>query len=326
VPVRNRIGTLDARVTAGLDDLADVDDLDPRFGLVASLGWRRELIRNTLWLGVAGEARLRQQTSPAGGGSLRVGARLPVLGVRTGATVDVLAQSFDREAATSVRLYAFVDRPIWLGRRAQLRPGLTVGLRWQSLDPTRVGAAETPLEPHPRIYLRYLHDHPVMLRPELELRLFPFQDMVVFTQAQLITNSDVQSIDHVNAELGVAGIARRPRPWVPLWGLSYQASPRFVDAHRDQFFVRHRVEAQLGVAVWARDTARVAFGVTNQLFISSVAPIRDVIELWIRVDAAFGRRMRDYGPNELWFREPWAPRSWADDDHQAPSTGAPRQR
>src|SRR5690606_12728484 len=120
--------------------------------------------------------------------------------------------------------------------------------------------------------------------------------------------------------------ARRPRPWVPSWGLSYQASPRFADADRQTAFVRHRIESELGLGVWARDRARVAFGVTHQLFWSSVAPVRNVIELWLRLDASFGRRMRDHGPREQWFREPWAPRAWGDEPTQAPSTYAPHER
>jgi hypothetical protein len=325
-PVRNRIGTLELRTTVGLDQLGEVDDLRPRLGLVASVGWRRALVDELLWLALAGEARLREQTAPAGGGSLRLAARLPPIGVRTGAELDVLAQPFGGRTESSVRLSGFADRPTWLGPHVQLRPGLTVGLRWQSLDPERVAAATTELDPHPRIYQRYIHDHPVLLQPEFELRVYPFSDMVVWTEAQVIPNSDIQSLDHVNVELGTAGIARRPRPWVPTWGLSYQASPRFVDANRETAFVRHRIETELGFGVWVRDSARVAFGVTHQLFMSSVAPVRNVIELWLRIDASFGRRMRDHGPRELWLREPWAPRAWGDDQHQARSTTAPYER
>ncbi|MFO7567071.1 MAG: hypothetical protein R6X02_30785 [Enhygromyxa sp.] len=325
-PIRNRIGTLELQTTVGVDQIGDVDDLRPRPGMVASLGWRRALVDDLLWLSLAAETRLRDQTSPAGGGSLRIAARLPPLGVRTGAQLDLLAQSFADRSESSVRLYAFADRPTWLGPYLQLRPGLTVGLRWQSLDPQRVAAASTELEPHPRIYQRYIHDHPILLQPELELRLYPFQDMAVWTEAQLIPNSDMHGVDHLNFEVGTTGIARRPRPWVPSWGLSYQASPRFADADRQTAFVRHRISSGLGLGVWARDHARVTFGVSHQLFWSSVAPVRNVFELWLRLDASFGRRLRDHGPRELWFREPWAPRAWGDEQTQARSTYAPRER
>jgi hypothetical protein len=325
-PIRNRVGTLELNTTVGLDQLGEVDDLRPRLGLLASVAWRRALVDELLWLALGAEARLREQTAPAGGGSLRLVAILPPLGVRTGAELEALAQVFDGRAESSVRLYGFADRPTWLGPHVQLRPGLTVGWRWQSLDPDRVAAATTELEPHPRIYQRYIHDHPVLLQPELELRVYPFSDMVVWTEGQVIPNSDIQSLDHVNVEVGTAGIARRPRPWVPSWGLSYQVSPRFADRDRETAFIRHRIETELGLGVWVRDSARVAFGVTNQLFVSSVAPVRNVIELWLRIDASFGRRMRDHGPREQWFREPWAPRAWGDEQHQARSTTAPYER
>ena len=54
--------------------------------------------------------------------------------------------------------------------------------------------------------------------------------------------------------------------------------------------------------------------------VAGQAAMGDTIELWIRLDAVWGRRLRDYGPGELWFREPWAPRAWGDDEHQARST------
>jgi hypothetical protein len=182
------------------------------------------------------------------------------------------------------------------------------------------------LEPHPLVYQRYLEDHPVQLRPELELRGYPFQDMALFTGVSLLPNlnGDPQPIDHFDVELGLVGIGRRPRPWVPTWGLAYQLSPRLADRDRMMTTIRHRLDAELGLGVWARDTARVAFGLRNQLYISNgPSPVRDIIELWIRIDATFGRRLRDYGPGELWFSEPWAPRSWGDDEHQARSTQAP---
>ena len=253
---------------------------------------------------------------------------LPPVAVRLGATAQVLLEPFAARLATSVRVYAFVDRPTWLGPFVQVRPGLTVGLRWQSLAPSDLaGPGPRGLEPHPEIYQPYLHDHPVLVRPELELRAFPLQDVVVWLEGRLIPNSpphaSLASLDHVDVELGAAGVARRPRVWVPSWGLSYQASPRFADADRPQAFVRHRVRVELGLGVWAGDTARIGVGVANQVFVSTIAPLRDVVELWIRVDASLGRRMRDVGPGRQWFSELWAPRAWGDEPEQASSTIAP---
>ncbi|PRP94456.1 hypothetical protein ENSA5_40750 [Enhygromyxa salina] len=322
-PICNRIGSLDARVTVGFDDIGNADDFLPRLGMDARIGWRRELIEDRLWLMIAGQIALRDKSPVAAGGILGIGARVDGIGARLGATLDVLSHSFLGRPETSVRLYGFVDRPIWLGRFIQLRPGLTAGLRWQSLNSRRVAMATGSLEPHPRVYLSYLENHPVLLQPELELRTYPFQDMAVWAQASMMPNLnlDPQPIDHVDVEIGLDGIGRRPRPWLPTWGLSYQLSTRLADAHRSAMVLRHRVEADVGVAVWARDTARVMLGLTNQLYLSNAAsPIRDVIQLWIRVDATFGRRMRDYGPGELWFSEPWAPRAWGDSEQQAPST------
>ena len=275
---------------------------------------------------VAAQARLRALSPLAAGGIVGLGARVNRLGVRLGANLDVLASAWEGRAVSSVRFYAWVDRPTWIGRYLQLRPGLRAGIRWQSLDAAgaNVGGA---FEPHPRIYNSYIANHPLFLRPELELRGYPFQDMALTTMLSLVPNSDLLSFDQFNWDLGMVGIGRRPRPWVPTWGVNYQLSNRFVDAHRNNLLLRHRIGVELGVAVWARDVARIAVGLRNQLYLNQQPGVedvgglvRDVIQLWVRLDGVWGRRMRDYGPGELWFGEPWAPRGWADDPHQSPST------
>jgi hypothetical protein len=323
-PVRNRIGSLDARVSVGLDDLRDVDSFAPRIGMFARVGWRRELVDDLLWLSVAAQTGIRAQTASAFGGVIRLGAFIPVLGLRIGGDLDVLASSYLDRPEASVRAFGFVDRPITLGRHFQLRPGLTAGTRWQSLDPAGA-AAGGQLQAHPRLYNTFIEHHPLLLQPELELRWFVFQDMAVWLASDLLPNSDLRGIDHIEVELGLDGIGRQPGPWVPVWGASYQASRRFMDEHRSQDELRHRLALELGLGVWVRDVVRIAFGAGYQIYMTPVLLpdptwMRNVFDLWIRFDGAWGRRMRDYGPAELWFREPWAPRSFGDDEHQARST------
>jgi hypothetical protein len=178
---------------------------------------------------------------------------------------------------------------------------------------------------HPRVFNLYIENHPLLLQPELELRWFVFQDMAVWAEADLLPNSDLRGLDHIDLELGLDGIGRQPGPFVPLWGASYQASRRFQDQHRSHEELRHRLSVELGAGVWIRDVMRVAFGAGYQLYMTPVLLpetiwMRNVFELWIRLDGTWGRRMRDYGPAEIWFREPWAPRSFGDDEHQAGST------
>jgi len=319
-PIRNRIGTFDGLIRIGLDELGDAADLDLRFGVAATVGWRRELIDDTLWVRVAARLRTREGSPVAAGGLIGLGARVPGLRIRLGALVDVLAHAFSGRAEASVRATGFIDRPTWLSRRLLLLPRLSAGWRWQSLNPERVAATDGTLTPHPLVYQRYIHDHPLLLRPELLLRAYPFQDLALWSRASLFPDSDLRSIDHINLELGFDGIGRQPHPWLPTWGASYQASLRF-DSLGQPFYVRHGVAVELGLAVWVLDTLRITTGVSNQVYWSEFSPLRDVIELWLRIDAPNGRRMRDFGPGELWYREPWAPRAWGDHEHQARSTG-----
>lgn len=319
-PLRNRVGTVDALVRVGLDEVGDNDDFQPRFGTDVQIGWRRALIDDWLWLRIAAQSRVREHSPAAGGGLLSIGARVPVLGLRLGASVDVLAHPYDGVTATSVRALGFIDRPTWLSRRVQLRPRVDLGYRWQSLDRARVRAATTGLEPHPRVYLRYIEDHPLLLRPELALRLYPLQDLVLYGEASLLPNNDLRSLDHTDVEAGLLGIGRMPSAWVPFWGAGYQASLRFADDDRSQTRLRHRVDASVGVGTWIRDAARVALGVEGQTYFTAGLPVRVVFDVWLRVDAVLGRRMRDFAPGQLWFGELWAPRGWANDERQAGST------
>jgi hypothetical protein len=91
--------------------------------------------------------------------------------------------------------------------------------------------------------------------------------------------------------------------------------------------VRHRLEASVGAGVWLRDVALLSFGVRDRLYLTQrdETLLRNVIELWLRVDAVFGRRLIDQGQRERWFREGLAPRAWADEPDQAESTTLDRQ-
>ncbi|MFV8754258.1 hypothetical protein ACNOYE_27250 [Nannocystaceae bacterium ST9] len=323
--LRNRIGSFEASLLTGVDDLTDVDDLRPRLGLAARVGWRRALIDDRLWLMIAADLRVRDQSPVAAGGVLRISGVIPRTGLRTGLQVGALAQPYHGRSEGSVRVEGFIDRPTPIGRWFQLRPGLDVAYRWQSLTPGEL--ASSGLEPNPLVYQRYVHDHPFVLRPELGLRVFPLQDLASFVETGLVPNSNFVGIDHFDVEVGVDGIAREPRPWLPIYRFGYQSSLRFADADRDAFYVRHRLEASLGAGLWLRDVVLMAFGVRDRLYLTSgnAFPLRNVIELWIRVDGVFGRRLRDQGPRERWFREPLAPRAWADEPNQAESTSLDRQ-
>jgi hypothetical protein len=321
-PVRNRFVTIDAFVRVGLDELGDADTYRLRFGGMATVGWRRELFEDVVWMRLAAQTQIREQSPAAAGGILGLDAVVPMTGLRLGAGLDVLAHSFAGQVEASARAMGFIDRPTWIGRYVQLRPRLEVGWRGQSLSADKLAIAGmlTPLEPHPNVYLRYIEAHPWLIRPELGLRVLPLRDLALSTRASLVPNTRSRGLDHVDFDVGLDGIGRHAQPWVPIWGLSYQASLRFADLDRSQFDLRHRIDADLGVGVWADDLARIALGVSNQVYISAMMPIRDVFEVWLRVDIARSRRMRDYSPSDTWFGELWAPRGWNNDEHQARST------
>ncbi|MCA9701984.1 MAG: hypothetical protein KC431_30965, partial [Myxococcales bacterium] len=244
-------------------------------------------------------------------------------GAGAGVQLEALASRYAGRPEGSVRVEGFVDRPVWLSAHLQLRPGVDLGYRWQSLDPARFSAGAGGLLVHPRVYQDYVEDHPFVLRPQVELRAYPFQDLALSVETSLVPNSNFVGVDHFDVDLGLDGIGRMPRPWLPTWGMGYQSSLRFADADRSRSFVRHSIDASLGAAVWAQDAVLVAFGLGDRVYVTpgaATAPVRNVFELWVRINGAFGRRFRDFGPREQWFREPWAPRAWGDSERQAGST------
>lgn len=297
-PRHTRFGTVTSDNRVGFDEIGDADLFVPRVTSTHHLDYRRELARNRLWLRIGPTARVRQTSATAGGGRLSVRANFPVSRLRLGLTGEVLAQPYEGAAAYSVRGSAFLDRPTQLAPRLELRPALYFDARTQSLDPGTV----TDEQPQPRVYLRFVDDHPFVLRPELSLRYAPLQDLLLAVTAQTPLNSDFGSLDRFDAQADLWAVASNLRRVLPEFSVGYQASVRLADEHRSQTYLRHRFTASLGMGVWAKQAARISLGLRNALFFAEPFGLRNVASFYLRLDFAFGRGLRDYGPREMLFR------------------------
>lgn len=294
-----RFGTVTSDNRVGFDEIGDADLFVPRIVSTHNLDYRRELSPDRLWLRIGPTARIRQSSATAGGGRVSVRANFPRSRLRLGLLGEALVQAYDGSSAYSLRGTAFIDRPTQLTPRLELRPGVYFDARTQSLDPGTI----TDEEPQPRVYLRFVDDHPLVLRPELALRYLPLQDLVLALTARAPLNSDFASLDRFDADADLWAVASNMRKVLPEFSLGYQASIRLADANRSQTYVRHRVSAALGLGMWAKQAARVSFGLQNALFFADPFGLRNVASFYLRLDFAFGRGLRDYGPRELLFRQ-----------------------
>jgi hypothetical protein len=309
-PAAQRFGTTHAELRGGLDDLEDSDDLRPRRQLQLRLGWARELLARRVWLQAGPELRAREATSTGFGGAAALQVVLPRAGLRARLGFGAMTQRLAGGQAWSADAHLRVDRPTWIAPRWQLLPGVDLRYRHQSLADAEVAAQAQPL--HPRIYTAYASAHPLALRPSLELRWQPLQDARLFVGADVVPNSDFRSLDQVNLRGGMVGVMSLLRRVAPEFGVAYEGSIRLRDGDRARTYLQNRVLASLGLGVWAGEAARVVLGVSDTLYASAPFPLRNVFEVWLRVDLALGRGLRDYGPLDLAFRPIREHRLWVD--------------
>ena len=307
-PAPQRFGTVWSEVRGGRDDIEDNDDLAPQSQVRMRVGYARELLARRMWLGVAPELRWRDSTSLAGGGAVALQTVFPTAGLRTRLSAATLAQGYAGGPAWMAEGALYVDRLTWIAPRWQVVPSVDLRYRYQSLSPTEVVTAAEPV--NPRIFTQYTADHPFALRPGVELRYQPLQDLRMFVAADIVPNSDFRGLDQANFRGGLIGVMALLRRIVPEFALAYEGSLRLKDADRNATFLQNRMHAGLGLGVWAGQAARIVFGVGDTLYVSAPYPIRNVVEAWLRIDLVFGRALRDYGPLDMSFRPVREHRLW----------------
>jgi hypothetical protein len=310
LPTVQRFGTTYAELRGGVDDLEDSDDLDPRGQLQLRVGWARELLARRMWLRAGPELRGREDTAIGAGGTAALQVVFPRAGLRSRLGFGALTQSFAGGQAWAADANLRIDRPTWIGPRWQLLPGVDLRYRHQSLAAADVAIETEQL--HPRIYTSYANKHPLALRPSLELRWQPLQDARLFVGADVVPNSDFRSLDQVNLRGGLVSVMSVLHKVVPEFALAYEGSIRLRDADRVETYLQNRVLASLGLGVWAGKAARVVLGVSDTVYASAPFPLRNVFEVWLRVDLVFGRGLRDYGPLDMAFRPIREHRLWVD--------------
>ena len=303
-----RFGTVWSEVRGGRDDIEDNDDLALQNQVRVRVGYARELMARRMWLSVAPELRWRDHTNLAGGGYMALQTLFPAAGLRTRLSAAALAHDYSGGPAWMAEGALYVDRLTWIAPRWQVVPSIDLRYRHQSLAPAEVMTAMQPV--NPRVFNQYTADHPFALRPGVELRYQPLQDLRLFIATDLVPNSDFRGLDQANFRGGLLAVMALLRRVVPEFALAYEGSLRLKDADRGETFLQNRMHAGVGLGVWAGQAARVVFGVGDTLYVSSPFPIRNVLEAWLRVDLVFGRALRDYGPLDMSFKPVREHRLW----------------
>ena len=307
-PVPQRFGTVWSEVRGGRDDIEDNDDLAQANQVRTRVGYARELLARRMWLNIAPELRWRDNTALAYGGVLALQAVFPTAGLRTRLSAATLAQDYADGPAWMAEGALYIDRLTWIAPRWQVVPSIDLRYRHQSLTSLDVAIAMDPV--NPRIFTAYTANHPFVLRPGVELRYQPLQDLRMFVGADFVPNSDFRGLDQANFRGGLVGVMALLRRVVPEFTLAYEGSLRLADEDRRETFLQNRMHAGLGLGVWAGQAARIVFGVGDTLYVSGPFPIRNVVEAWLRLDLVFGRALRDYGPLDMAFKPVREHRLW----------------
>ncbi len=297
--------TLTALAGVGRDD-ADVVGLETGAGLTRG-ELRLELrkrARRSLWLGGGLRSRIFSGSQPSIGGDVGADWRGPA-GWR--AAVDGRAQSQAVDGG---------DR-LW-GLRGRARGGVRLDLSpdlW--LVPSLVytqrhysGAPADPTGVDPLVWNAYGALHDRALDAQARLRWRPLQDAAATASLFAVSNRDLRTVDHTGVALGVDGVVTGLPLGPATWHLGYAPNLRLADTDRSRSYLRHDLGARLRLAAWTGRRGRIAVELSDQLYLSAIAPVRNAFSVAIRYDLTSGRGLTDFSPSELVYRDFEEERVW----------------
>ncbi len=306
----NVVGAPYAEFRYGRDDVADADDLRPHNFARATLGFRREILRERLWLRSRVHTQLRQSSGVAGAIDGTMFGQFHPRRLRGSLHARLWIERFEGTEALSTEVRSRVMRPVQLTSRTAFVPSAGLAYRYQSLSPSRVAASNE--NAHRQVYTLYTAGHPLVAEVAADVRWRPLQDLAAVGGLNLTMNSDLASVDHFDIRGVMRGIASTRKSALFMYRATYEPSIRFADADRPETFVRHRIGAGGGLVLRFIGAGRLTFSVRDSVFVSRPHPLRNSFLVLITFEAAGGRGVRDLSPMELdlrnqhqneWWRE-----------------------
>lgn len=309
-PEPSTLGTFSFELSAGSAQIGEQDTALQEFAgvLQFTVGWRRQLIDDSLWLRLSPFVRYRQKTdNPIWGTSAEIYLKHLPLELRLDGYGSMAAQPFLGGVEFAISGGLRLDRSIDLGSNLSLVPSLALRTTYQSLDRATVVVAGKSVDVD--VYNDYTRTHAVGLVPRLSLWWGPFQDQLFQLATFAITTRQLATIDY-------AGVTLDWHALFPFLGeteveLVYRPTYRFQNADREQAFFRHDLSASLHWSVWTGRTGRVVLGVDAALF-AAFDRIDTTFAFTLRYDLTSGRALHDILPPEQSFETlmeklPWEP-------------------
>ncbi len=264
----------------------------------------RRRARPSLWLGAGLRARAFAGGQSSLGGEVGADWR-GANGLR--AAVDGRAQSQVVDGGNR----------IW-GLRGRLRAGVRVGLSpdlWlvPTLAYTQRDYRGSPIDQNgvdPLVWNSYGVTHDRAAELSARLRWRPLQDAAATASLFAVANRGLRSVDHTGVALGVDGVISRLPLGPATWHLGYAPNLRLADADRPRRYLRHDLSARLRLAAWTGRRGRFAIELSDQLYLSSIAPARNALSVAIRYDLTSGRGLADFSPAEVAYRDFEQERLW----------------
>lgn len=304
----SRAGAFEAALGYSRTDIPETDAPRPRDQVRGSLLWRRELVPNHVWLKLAGHSQWRELAGTAGGGGATAFAQLGPRRLRGTLAVAGWSERYAGAPAWSLHASLAIDRPIGLAPTVALVPFVKAAYVHQSLDdPDFAPDVEAS---HPQVYSPYLEDHPLALTPGARVRWFPLQDLQLAGAVSLTPNSSMASLDHVDADLDLEGIASLRVPLLLRYGGAYSASLRLADDDRDQTFLRHGPRLHAGLTYVILRIGRLNLDVHDTLYLARPFPVRNGVDVVASFELTLGRGIRDTAPMERLFRPQYRTEWW----------------
>ncbi len=292
------LGMLSAELAARSEmvDEGEIFGRALRTGLEATLGYRRELLEDRIWLRLEPRVRLPQGSTAVVGADAGLElAQLP-LGLRMVLKAGGARQEIEGEALASAHGRLSLQRYVALSPDWALLPQVAFSAE------RFFGESSASSDLFDRdVYWRYGEDHPQQWSPRLTLRWHPLQDQLFRLVGWGTSNADLVTIDHASTQLSWSALLGGPL--APRVGLSYEASYRFVDAHRAEAYLRHAVGGELAFSLWPTPAGRAQLVVADQVLASDPFGAQNVFSVGLRFDWSGGRGLRDLGPTEEDFDE-----------------------
>ena len=306
--VTHRLGSLEVELRLGRDDISEFDEFRPRFRVRNTVTWRRELVPDHLWIRAETAGQWRDLSGLAGGAEARIYGQLGPRRLRGVAAASTWGEEVAGRGEWSARGLLRLDWPVQVAPRVTVVPEVVATYRHQSLTIEAAGAVREGI--HPQVYSRYVANHPLAVTPRVSARIRPLQDQVLVLGLSTTPNSDFRSNERTEADVDLRGIFDSRHSIMIGYRAGYQASLRFADEDRSDFYVRNRIRGGIDFVYLFVGAGRLTVSVVDSVYLSRPFPAQNVVELVLSFDLTAGRGIRDSSPMELSFRNLYELRWW----------------